>query len=100
MMPERIVLSGLRPYYGRIAVLPSDVDEEERPSGIIVPFELEDGLQRGVVLDIDILEGDLSEEYRSARISVGSVVYFHGGWKIGDTYFIDSQDIIAFEAQP
>lgn len=92
-----MILKKLRPYYGRISVLESPVDEEQRDSGLIVHIDTDHGIKRGVVANVDRVEGDPSEEYMRERIVEGTVVYYLGGVKISDLTFITSSEIIAYE---
>lgn len=96
-MQEPMVLKRIRPYYGRFAVVESDVDQEQRDSGLIVPIELEQGVRRGVIAHVDWIDGEEGLEYAKERVGEGSAVYFRGGVKISDMWFISSADIIAYE---
>lgn len=98
-MDEVMVLKKLRPFWGRIAIIETDVDQEERESGLIVPIDKPDNIKRGVVQHVDKhdQDSDGSREYLDERISVGAVVYFTGGIKISDLWIVDRNDIIAYE---
>jgi co-chaperonin GroES (HSP10) len=99
-MAEPMVLSKLRPYYGRIAVLESPVDELERPSGLIVPLdEGDDETRRGVIIRIDYVDDTEDTEYVRERLREGTVVYFTGGITISDIIFLQSSQIIAYEEE-
>lgn len=87
----------LRPFWGRVAVIESSVDEEQRASGLIVPFELQPGIKRGMVIALDN-NGEWHPSYKVDEIlPPGTVVYFKGGDKIGDTHILDNEDILAYE---
>jgi hypothetical protein len=96
-MAEPIVLTGLRPYYGRIAVLESIVDEVARPSGLVVPFEMDPNVKRGVISHVDYVDDSEAEEYVKERLAPGVVVYYMGGVSISDITFVQSSEIIAYE---
>lgn len=85
------------PFWGRISVIESPVDEAERESGLIVPvkFEGDDGVKRGVIVDTDPL-GDANEWWE--RLTPGTVVYYRGGIRLGDLVLIGIDDILALEA--
>lgn len=86
---------GLRPWWGRVAVLPSPVDEMERDSGLVIPIALaaDDGhrqFSRGIVLHVASC-GVPSE----AMPADGSVVYYENADRIGDVDVVNYRDIIA-----
>ena len=90
----------LRPFWGRVTVLPSPVDEVQRDSGVIVPIGLhtDDGLptfERGIVLHVASC-GIPSE----VSLPEGSVVYYEAGDRIGDVVVVKFQDIVAFVEDP
>lgn len=88
----------LRPFWGRILVLPSSVDESERASGIIVPMGETLGgprIKRGVVLHIDPWRG---EPIASAEdIVPGTVVYYRDGVQVLDGVILERAEILAYE---
>lgn len=94
----------LRPFWGRVTVLESPVDEEERESGLIVPLlavqgEKVDPVHRGVVLHIDQTYHDTEGHWNAyaRQINSGTVVYFKDGRRILDTWVVDIADVLAFE---
>jgi hypothetical protein len=99
VMPEAAAPNlSLRPFWGRILVLPSSVDEHERASGLIVPNEYEgdDHVRRGVVTHVD--------RWRAEPISSpedlvpGTVVYYRGGVRVLDAIVLERNEILAYEA--
>jgi hypothetical protein len=88
---------GLRPFWGRVTVLPSPVDEIQRDSGVIVPItgawddEGTRPFERGIVLHVAAC-GVPAE----AALPEGSVVYYESGDRIGDVVVVKFQDIVAF----
>lgn len=90
----------LRPFGGRVLVAETNVDEEERRSGLVVPIALSDGVKRGVVTRID----PLSDRLPDGQIEVGMVVYFVASGlrgdaaKIMDAYVLDPAAILAYES--
>jgi hypothetical protein len=87
----------LRPFWGRVLVLESPVDESERPSGLIVPMGEAGSTQvkRGVVLHIDPWHG---EPIPSAEeILPGTVVYYIDGVQVLDGVILERSQIYAYE---
>lgn len=82
----------LRPFWRRVTVLPSPVDEAHRNSGMIVPITVENGYKRGVVVDIN-------ENWAGYGIQTGTVIYYFdgNGVQVGDLTVVDLEDVIAFE---
>lgn len=88
----------LRPFWGRLMVLPSPVDQAELPSGLIVPINGMQGAERGVVYQSDIAYDEAYPGYDiSTILPVGTVVYFKGGVRIGEYVFVTGQEIYAYE---
>lgn len=90
----------LRPFWGRVTVIESAVDEEERESGLIVPLAgLDEKVRRGVVLHIDQTYHDTEGHWNAyaRQINSGTVVYFKDGHRILDTWVVDISDVLAFE---
>lgn len=85
----------IMPFYGRVLLIASPVDEDERPSGLIVPLKVEGGADynRGVLV---ALSGDGAHPGENA-LEVGMVVYYRRGWKIRDWILVDLPDILAYE---
>ena len=94
-----MILTKLRPFWGRVAIVESDVDQEERQSGLIVPIDKPDTVRRGVIMHVDVHDEDSegSKEYLDDRIKVGTVVYFTEGVKISDLWIVNRGDIVAYE---
>lgn len=92
----------VKPFYGRIAVAPSPVDETQAKSGLIVPFtEMDDHLNRGVVTDIDAVYDESFGSYRyGTMLRPGVVVWYRGeGNRVGDVIIVDACDIFAYEEE-
>lgn len=91
----------IKPFWGRASVIESPVDEEQRESGLIVPYN-HDGVEeykRGIIIDVDQYWLEGSAEYSSAQLlQPGTVVYFKPGLKLGELYIIPLQDVLAFES--
>jgi hypothetical protein len=92
------------PFWGRVAVLPSPVDQTQRRSGLVVPIGAveEDGeaVQRGVVSAVD--EGASAVEAWAEYVAVlhpGVVVYYQRkhGRRVLDLDLLDLSDILAYE---
>lgn len=90
----------LRPFWGRVTVIESPVDEEDR-NGIIVPLTRDEGgdFLRGVVQHVDQTYHDMDSWAEYVRkIAPGTVVFFRKGVRIRDSYVVEIADILAFEA--
>jgi co-chaperonin GroES (HSP10) len=91
----------VRPFWGRVAIMESPVDQEQRPSGLIVPLkheEIEETCRRGVVLHIDQRYHELDGwGVYAQQIDAGTVVYFTKGVRVGDTWIVDISDVLAYE---
>lgn len=100
MTTDTIMMGKLRPYWGRVMLIESHVTEETRTSGIVVPVTDSDStLQRGVVQHVDMVwHEDAPTRGLAELLLPGTVVYYRNGWKIGDVIFVDTDDIVAFEA--
>lgn len=106
MMPSEAEVThtkALRPFWGRVLIADSPADEEQRESGLVVPLHHDgqkDEFRRGVVVHIDQTYHDLTSWGDYARqIDSGTPVFFRRGVKIGiDTWVVDIDDILAFEA--
>lgn len=87
----------LRPFWGRIMVIPSSVNETERRSGLIVPTEYEgdDEVKRGVVTHVDRWRAEPIES--PDDIGPGDIVYYRGGVKVLDTVVLERNEIYAYE---
>lgn len=83
----------IRPFYARISVVPSPVDESQRPSGLIVPWgEDKLHLNRGVVVAID-----QSSWLPTTDLREGMVVWYAASVRCGDVVLVEAEDIWAFE---
>lgn len=95
------------PFWGRISVIESPLDEEETTSGIVLPAgalagEKDDGepARRGIVqaIDAEIFREDSNERNCADRLSPGTVVYFRNPKRLrGDLLAVDLSDILAYE---
>jgi co-chaperonin GroES (HSP10) len=95
---------GILPFYGRITVAPSPVDEEQRESGLIVPIrheEIRKDSDRGIVLAVDVAYYEATGEWGEyvSKLIPGTVVHFRRGVQIGDFVIIDLDDILAYESE-
>lgn len=93
-------MKSIRPFWGRVAVVESPVDEIGRESGLLVPLK-HDGEQefrRGVVVSVDTEWSDPDRKAACELIVPGTVVYFKGGTLIIDVYVIEINEILAYEA--
>lgn len=92
MIEQEITMKQLRPFWRRVTVLPSPVDEAHRSSGMIVPITVDAGIARGVVVDV-------AEGWGGHGIGVGTVVYYFqtNAIQIGDLLVVDLEDVMAFE---
>jgi len=102
---QKVIMERLRPFWGRIAIIESPVDETELASGLIVPIEMEDSLlKRGVVVHHDKHYKEHSEAgYPTTElIPEGTVVYYMAANsnRIGDIVLVDADDIWGFEEEP
>lgn len=100
MMSEEIMMKKVKPFWGRVTVIESDVEEQEH-HGIIVPVKSDDFF-RAVVVDFDIhhMESDTRDRVEE-QIEVGTVVFVKGdkGTKIGDLLVVEWPDILAYEVR-
>lgn len=87
----------VRPFWGRVAVAPSPVDETQRPSGIVVPdkFDGDSGVERGVVVCVDPLRVEDVESIE--ELTPGTPVWYRNGVRIRDVVIVDRRDILAYE---
>jgi len=89
---------GLRPFWGRIMVLPSPVDEAQLPSGLIVPINGMGDADRGVVVAADEAYDEAFPGYDiSTILCVGTVIYYRRGTQIGEYIFVEGSDVFAYE---
>lgn len=84
----------LRPFWGRVTVLPSPVDEVERESGVIVPLGREHSdYDRGIVLHVATC-GIMADALDI--LQEGMVVYYEHGATIGDVIVVNISDVVAY----
>lgn len=98
-METEVLAKGVRPFWGRIALVESPLTEEERTSGLILPIVQEgDEVKRGVVQAVDDY-GDSDLEAELAKIPPGTVVYYEAaaGQKIRDLVLLRLDKIVAYE---
>jgi co-chaperonin GroES (HSP10) len=98
-LPETIAPKTIRPFWGRVSVLPSPVEETERPSGVIVPMKFDgaDDVKRGVVLAVDDDWVEPERKRAAELLPPGTVVYYKGGTRIHDVVVLGMAEIVAFE---
>lgn len=99
MSEHTITMRNVRPFWGRVTVLESPVDEEQRESGLIVPIQdaRGDTCKRGIIREIDGSWDDPRGRAMAELIGPGTPVYYRGGEKIGDLIILELQDILAYE---
>lgn len=102
-MEASVVAKQIRPFWGRVSVVESPVDESERASGLIVPhsFDGDDSVKRGVVIAIDLVWDENTPGRAMADVLVpGTPVYFQdgAGIRIRDVLILEINHILAFEA--
>lgn len=91
-------IAKILPFWGRVSVIPSPVDEAQLDSGLVVPmtYDGDDDIRRGVVQAIDLAS---NEQMESPELLVpGTVVYYRNGVRILDVIVVERNDIIAYEA--
>jgi co-chaperonin GroES (HSP10) len=89
----------LRPFWGRVLVVESPVDEEQRQSGLIVPHKFEGSadVRRGVVVDVDGEWSDPDRRAAAERLPPGTVVWYRGGTRVGEFVLMQIDDVLAYE---
>ncbi len=87
----------LRPFWGRIMVIPSSLDEEQRASGLILPVvgESYTPVRRGVVAHVDKVRHELADSID--ELVPGTVVYYIDGLRIADAVMLNRSEIVAYE---
>jgi hypothetical protein len=63
---------------------------------------MDDLIHKGIVEEVGtaiLLEPD-DHERLGEMLTAGNTVYYRGGFKIGDSIFIESTDIISYERSP
>lgn len=104
MMTKVHTGSKIAPFWGRVAVLPSPVDQTERDSGLIIPLH-HDGeggdVLRGVVVELDRTYHEIIGQYRdyAQRIDTGTVIYYRDPLRVLDLDIVHMEDILAYEKE-
>lgn len=87
----------------RIKIQPSQLEagEEQKQSGLIVQRQTSGTkLKRGVIVDVGpgVIEDD-DDKDRWPFVRTGSVIYYRGGYDLGDHVYLDvsHETIIAYE---
>lgn len=97
------------PFWGRVTIVESPIDEEETTSGLVIPRSAlasgapDDGpvARRGIVQSVEF---DIYHEGEPARIAAekltpGMVVYFRKPTRIGaDLLAVEFNDVLAYES--
>lgn len=101
-MSQTLIMHKVRPFWGRVLVMDSVVDQEETASGIIVPVQDESSdLTRAIVVNHDpyyVVNPSMANYPQVELLPIGTVVWYARGRKVGDVVIIDVDDIWAFEA--
>lgn len=90
------MLKEIRPFWNRVTVMESPVDEMQAASGIILPFG-DDGSRawrRGIVVNA-ALDNFTDTD---GQLTPGTVVYWTGGFQIMDVWVVDTENVLAYEA--
>lgn len=95
-------MKAIKPFWGRVAVMDTPVDEVVRDSGLSVPIKSDDFNQpfrRCVVASVDSDWSDTDRKNACELIVPGTVVYIKhdAGVRIIDLYVIELGDILAYE---
>jgi len=85
------------PFWGRITLVESPVDEEQHKSGLVLPHSVDEGVHRGVVQSVDQFHHEEVESITDLR--PGTVVYYRAGTKILDVVVVNRSDILAYESE-
>jgi hypothetical protein len=94
---REIVMREIRPFWGRVTVIESPLDEAQRESGLILPITGIE-LKRGIVLSIDHVWDEHLPGYPVGEtLPEGTPVYYRAGIKIGDVVVVDLNDVLAYE---
>lgn len=102
-MNETVTMTKVRPFWGRVLVVDSPVDEAETASGLIIPLKMDGSeLSRAIVThhDAHYAENPNSNGYpHPDLIPPGTVVFYRTslGKRIGDVVIVDVDDIWAYE---
>lgn len=98
------VAAALRPFWGRVTVAESPVDETETDSGLVLPLRHkdDDGILRGMVLHCsDRSPGGLTCD-ASDHLLPGTIVYYSAmaGLKVAGVVILHHADVLAYEEEP
>lgn len=101
MSAQSRVALALRPFWGRVTVSESTVDETETPSGLVLPMKHEDddGILRGVVLHCsDRNPGGLTCD-AADHLLPGTVVYYSAmaALRVAGVTILHHADVLAYE---
>lgn len=100
------VTRDVRPFWGRVTIVESPVDQEQTPSGLIVPLGMDSGeksdpvARRGIVkaLEPHVFDEGTSSRDEADLLTPGTVVYFRRATRlVGDVLIVEFSDILAFE---
>lgn len=92
-----MTIANVLPYWGRVTLSESPVDETELGSGLVLPHkhDQDGGVSRGIVLAVDRLRDEPTES--GTDIAPGTVVYYRNGVTILDVVVVERRDILAYE---
>jgi co-chaperonin GroES (HSP10) len=95
------VAAALRPFWGRVTVSESPVDEAETPSGLLLPLkhEEDDGILRGIVLNCSDRAAAGYTCDAADHLTPGTVVYYSAlaALKIAGVTILHHADVLAYE---
>jgi co-chaperonin GroES (HSP10) len=96
-----IAAAALRPFWGRVTVSESPVDEEQRESGLVVPHrhEGDDGIIRGIVLHCSERSALGLTCDAADHLLPGTVVYYPkaAALRIAGVVILHHADVLAYE---
>ena len=94
------LVTKVHPFWGRVSVIESPVDETQQPSGLILPWAADEKhLLRGVVTGNDPTY-DSDDSYRySDVLKPGVIVWYTHGVRVRDVVIVNASDIYAFETE-
>lgn len=83
----------VRPFFGRVAVLESPVDEHQKASGLILPWNEDDEhLRRGVIVATE----ERGDGY-SDVLQPGTVIWYSHGKRVLDVTMVDYENVYGYE---
>jgi co-chaperonin GroES (HSP10) len=98
---QSTVAAQLRPFWGRVTVSESTVDEAETPSGLVLPMKHadDDGILRGVVLHCSDRAASGYTCDAADSLTPGTVVYYSAmaALKIAGVTILHHSDVLAYE---